>query len=636
MESMLLDTWKCCGKAALAMKQPVLAFQSLSKALEKDPSNFSVIVLLYQTYWEQPDSSLNVIDLLTNALNSNGSLANEYRFWFLLSLSYYNLNKIGESLQSIQNATSLKPNCPFLWVLQTKILLKLTLLEPQQMLEHLIPHFIRSIEISKTDNDLLMELESHISLAQLYFSFEKFSQSLIELSISLKIFDSLKFKYPKKLFADRLSFLHIFMGIIQFRLDKTDESVQFLNDSLSSLHSTRHIQSTMIVLSQVAQSDIHNTHLLISCINALTNELITFQRFQPCLHHELSNNQFLLNYTLARLYSKNNESEKSYSYFHNALKFDNTSPMIWLSIGSLYLTTGQLHDSLSAYSQAIHFSMKGEALAGDDSSYSTSLPLYLTAKFNQIFAAYAWLGTSQVYRHTLQIQDSLNALTQAMNLFRSLGDTPMSKMIDQLASELVHQIPPHGEDIYNKSDMKDILVAPDLPINLLLEFSFHHFESKSLVEDPFNDALIDKILPPEKFSESNTDMNNISYLPISNVSTFRPSGNLMHNNLNIGNIGGVSHILSNTNPHAFASSNQSSIIHNTPYVPYSEEYSSNTNHPGYNFPLPLRPHPDTLNAVASNNSPRENVAPLTYPAPLLGTTPAIVQKNSFSGTHPTK
>ena len=601
-----------CGRTATSMGLIHIAYDTLSRLLQRNPQNGTCLLLLCENYWKQNQQQQEsnhaiVIDLLTKSLqhdsatsplvrssnindnngdasnntnngnninnnnnnsnNSNnnntnsistnikgksdndnslarqgpGSLSSNYLIWTYLAIAYLHTNQISLALKSITQATSLNPDEPFLWTLQTRIISRwyfLLALDPQiqqqqgalPTIETLLPYYINSIEWSTVKRDPLMQLESHISLATLYFQFSLFEQSLGEMSFALNLLDSIQTSISLNENLAKLTFIYNFIAILHQRLNDPDNALQFLHQVKDLAPTESHVIRCCITMSGI--SLLSNNDLKIeNSISLLTTELNTLTKLKStkdAYYSITSNEEFMLRYMLARCHSHMNDTETSYYQFQQLLKLfinHDYSPLVWTSIASLYLQLDQLADSLQAYSQAVQMAMdklNDPAIVTSTSNFSN---VYLSFKFYKLFAAYGWFGISQVYSKTDQIKDSLNALEQSIELFRSVGDFGTAQQLKQY----YEQVSQTASTMKNQTGT-DQFLPPDIPIDLLLDFSVYHYMQSAFIVESLDSPALNARIPgvdlqvqptqslsqqPQQFQQPQHMQQQLSQVPLS-------------------------------------------------------------------------------------------------------------------------
>lgn len=453
-DSLVADTYSACGKLALDMDLLPLAFQFLSKALDRNPIHIVTLLLLCDGYKKDTatvaQNHTRVVELLVNSINSNSEIARDYRIWKELALSYAKLNIPHDALNSISQALTMEPaRDSSLWVIQSRILLLLISVTQQQPFETLLAYFNKAVEVSTTQQDVHMQVEAHICLAQLYHRYGDFNEAFNELTNSLNLLNSILYResYSRARF-DKLTYIYKFIATLEFKSNRSIQAKRVCQEALTIVPHTDQIQQMIITLAQLCYFDANPA----AGIKTLTDEI----NLSLPDHHP-----FMLDYLLGRFYSKLDDSQKSYEHYQIALQHNQKSPLPWISVGAVYLKTGQLHDSLTAYSQAVSLALQEDL----------SMAPY-TIKFYRLFAAFAWFGISQVYGETHQVQDSVNAYRQSSALFRSENDLLNAQEMEQRCNLLMAS--PH---------QKQTLIIPDVPVQLLLDMALHEDQSVFSAEE---------------------------------------------------------------------------------------------------------------------------------------------------------
>lgn len=112
----------------------------------------------------------------------------------------------------------------------------------------------------------------------------------------------------------------------------------------------------------------------------------------------------------------------------------------------------QFEDAHIAFSHALNYASKLE---------NFEQPFFL--RFNRLFAAFAWVGLSQVFVATFQKQSALDALRQASVLFTAEGDLVHSSQVDQLYNDVL-ATPPQNP----------MYVIMNVPPQILLELFLYY------------------------------------------------------------------------------------------------------------------------------------------------------------------
>lgn len=535
-----------CGRAASSMGLIHTAYNTLSRVLQRNPQNGTCLLLLCENYWKQNQQAESnhaiVIDLLTNSLQNDSSISNasspdvsisgarvnsnstlavvngsleksglhplssNYMVWTYLAVAYFHTNQIDQALKSITQATTINPNEPFLWVLQTRIISRwyfLMALDPQAQqqgavpsLEMLLPYYINSIEWSNAKRDVLMQLESHLSLATLYFQFSLFDQSMAEMSFALNLLDSIQTNLSLRERLSKLTYIYTFIAVLHQRLNDSNSALQLLQQVKDLAPTETHVARCCITTAQISLLTNYEPQIE-AAINILTSELSILSNLPLSSEKPVplsSNDEFMLRYTLARCHSQLGNTETSYYQFQQLLKLfinHDYSPLVWTSIASLYLQLDQLADSLQAYSQAVQIAMdklNDPAIVNNTSNFSN---VYLSLKFYRLFAAHGWFGISQVYSKTDQIKDSLNALEQSIELFRSGGSLITADQLKQYYNQLNSQ----KSSGLNNHIPTEQFFPPDISMDLLVDFSAYNDMQSAFTVESLNSPYLNVQIP---------------------------------------------------------------------------------------------------------------------------------------------
>ena len=255
-------------------------------------------------------------------------------------------------------------------------------------------------------------------------------------------------------------------------------------------------------------------------------------------------------YALGRLVLQNStddDIEKAYNYYQDALGIIPTAPIIWISIASLYFDLRQYEDALSTYSQAASLASSSEVLQS-----CTAFEI----KFYKKFAAIAWFGISQVYCATNQTNNAISAINEAINIFRMENDRAHINELEAIKDKLqnsqtkyrhfkesrtVQEIINSEEGLStneNSSSLKSRnsveidYTIPDVPFELLTEFETYQdqnvftceYELDSVnIADPELDAIINRIQMTQNQAVPVVIPNNVSQLVDTNVTNYPSS-----------------------------------------------------------------------------------------------------------------
>lgn len=477
------DILRVCGSLAIDMNLLPLAFDLLSKVLHRDPLDVKTLLLLSNAYMKS-DGYINVIHLLINAINSRSqSILNDPRIWKQLAISYYKLNRYDDSNHAISQAlssfdsgdcnnsnnninhnsnshinnnhipnnnniltsplghnnsiTSLnndrttddnyfqnqisqlaKLNKQKLFVLRCRISL---LADPKaHRIESILPFFDEAVNSLEMVNNLPLYVEILITRAQLFRKYGLYDRCKDDLFTVIGILNENANAFKVRDLIHKVSYAYHFLASIQYTLTNNYKlSISLINESLTNFNHT--------------ESSAHRLTILACQINYLnaTNIAETIDKLTLEVPMASESSQAMMYYMIARLSLRMDpikNIEVAYEYYQKALSIAPEKPYVWISIAALYLRLGQLNDALSTYSQAINLSL------------SNDLGLSLTLaeiKFYNVFAALAWFGISQVYTATNQLSSAIDAINQAIRLFKLENATQHVRELELVHSSLI-------------------------------------------------------------------------------------------------------------------------------------------------------------------------------------------------------
>lgn len=446
-----------CSSLAIDLGLSTLAFDQLVKLLEQEKS-ICTILLLVKLYLKNKDY-YNVVTFLVNGRDNE--VLSDYRVWKAIALSYFKLHNVQDSLNAVDYTLKLNPDD------QETLLLKARIMS-----------FLNDANLKAQFETVVQQIEEKGSLVyyQVLLCYLQYTKNTRDFGKSLELFQAFSrdfrntnikkstkllqiFSYSYQLFVSILYLLED--GSTQTRGIKqrlTSESpLEIINDfiavSTRDYNSSISIQPLKILQSQICFMEGVE---LRECIDSLNMELqilnkSSVQSSETGLYHKS-----ILNYMIARNLLKLNPHENAqvaYEYFQNSLSLTPNVPYIWISVASLYLTLGQLEDSLATYSQAISLAL----------SFENVLP-QKEVSFLKRFAAIAWHGISQVYTVTLQLTNAIEALDHAITLVYQENDTTTEQELTSLRNEYIKlnaQSSPRPNIVYS---------LPEVPVKMLLEY----------------------------------------------------------------------------------------------------------------------------------------------------------------------
>ncbi|KAL3232182.1 Tetratricopeptide repeats protein [Nakaseomyces bracarensis] len=445
-----------CSSLAIDLGLSTLAFDQLVKLLEHEKS-ICTILLLVKLYLKNKDY-YNVVTFLVNGRDNE--VLSDFRVWKAIALSYFKLHNVQDSLNAVDYALKLNPDD------QETLLLKARIMS-----------FLNDASLKQHFESVIQQIEEKGSLIyyQVLLCYLQYTKNTRDFGKSLELFQAFSRDFRNKAIKKPIKLLQIFSYSYQlfvsilYLLEEntvsrgikqrlTSESpLEIINDFLSvsmrDYNSSISIQPLKILQSQICFMEGVE---LRECIDSLNLELqiiskSSVQSSETELYHKS-----ILNYMIARNLLKLNPHENAqvaYEYFQNSLSLTPNVPYIWISVASLYLTLGQLEDSLATYSQAISLAL----------SFENALP-QKEVSFLKRFAAIAWHGISQVYTVTLQLTNAIEALDHAITLVYQENDTTTEQELTSLRNEYIKlnaQSSPRPNIVYS---------LPEVPVKMLLEY----------------------------------------------------------------------------------------------------------------------------------------------------------------------
>lgn len=452
------DVTRKCGSLAIDLGLSTLAFDQLVKLLEQE-KHISTILLLVRLYLKNKEY-YNVVTFLVNGRDNE--ILSDYRVWKAIALSYFKLNNVQDSLNAVDYALKLKSDD------QDTLLLKARIMS-----------FLDDSSL-KTQYEALISSYSDKSSKEYYqilVCYMQYSRNIGDIPKCFEIFQAISQEFSRTQKKRSINFLQVFSYAYQLyastiyltegnineagrkrkRGYNNDSPLEVINEFLSiserNYNSSLSIQPLKILQGQI--SFIESIDLRES-INYLNLELQILNNHAATLSEEGVYHKSILNYMIARNMLKLNPHENAqvaYEYFQNSLSLTPNLPFIWISVASLYLTLGQLEDSLATYSQAISLAM----------SFENVLPPKELSYYKR-FAAVAWHGISQVYTVTLQLTNAIEALDHAISIVYQEHDVTTEQELTSLRNEYVKlnsQSTPHPNIVYS---------LPEVSMKLLLEY----------------------------------------------------------------------------------------------------------------------------------------------------------------------
>ncbi|CAR22002.1 KLTH0C04950p [Lachancea thermotolerans CBS 6340] len=447
-DSALGESYAACGRLAATMGLHQLAVVNLAKSMQKLPRDVGVLVDFAKALGAKANQESIVVSTLADAVQRSPELSDP-RVWLQLASSYYHLLKPDEAFHSVSRAIAAQEiqgiKDAGTWALQARILLLWMDSDAKMTLETLTPYFIGAIEMAIAAGDTQLELQSRVSLAQLYHRFACYPESQAEVSRAFVLVRSDPSSgMPRPSTVNTLCYLYNFLGIIQFKMNYKASAYSVIQEAMSALPQVSATARLLATLAQFYMID-ENLPQLRAILPALLVE-------KTALTEKELIRLYLMNWLLGRVYDMLDDTKQSYHFYQQAVNCKPQSASLWVGIGSLYLRMRQFEDAHIAFSHALNYASKLE---------NFEQPFFL--RFNRLFAAFAWVGLSQVFVATFQKQSALDALRQASVLFTAEGDLVHSSQVDQLYNDVL-ATPPQNP----------MYVIMNVPPQILLELFLYY------------------------------------------------------------------------------------------------------------------------------------------------------------------
>ncbi|SCU83519.1 LAFA_0D04060g1_1 [Lachancea sp. 'fantastica'] len=448
LESVLGSSYAVCGRLAFQMGLYHLAVTNFAKSLEKSPHDAGILVDFAKALGGQSNQETIVISTLVDALQHRQDYSDE-RIWAQLAQSYFVLQKPEDAFQSVSRAIAAQETRGTkdadLWVLQSRILLLWMDSDGKMSLETLTPYFLGAVQMSISSGNTRRELQARISLAQLYHRFACYTESQTEVSHAFTLIRNCpSFDLLKPIGVIARCYLYNFMCIIKFKLNQKAEAYNVLHEAMNTLPQVSGTSRLLATLAQfyMIDGDLENLKKLIPAM-VLEKE---------CLAANDTTRLYLFSWLLGRIFDMLDDTKQSYEFYQLAVNYKPQSASLWIGIGSLYLRMRQFEDAHIAFSHALNNASKLE---------NFEHPFLL--RFNRLFAAFAWVGLSQVFVSTFRKQNALDALRQASVLFTSEGDLIHARHIDRIFN-----------DVLASSNEHPAYIIMNVPPQILLELFLYY------------------------------------------------------------------------------------------------------------------------------------------------------------------
>ncbi|SCU89204.1 LAME_0E02564g1_1 [Lachancea meyersii CBS 8951] len=492
LDTALGSSYATCGRLAYDMGLYQSSVANFAKSLEKTPNDASVLVDFARALGAQFNEEKIVVSTLIEALQRTPDFSDD-RIWAQLAMSYFVLQKPEDAFQSVSRAIAAQEirgvKGADLWLLQTRILLLWMDSDGKMGLETLTPYFLGAVQVAIDSEDTTKELQARISLAQLYHRFACYTESQTEVSRAFVLIRNCPtFDLPNPIGVTALCYLYNFMCIIQFKLNQKTNAYSILHEAMSILPQVSGTSRLLATLTQFYMIDGDLTSL-----KALIPALILEKN---CLAANDRIRKYLFNWSLGRIFDMLDDTKQSYEFYQLAVNCKPQSASLWIGIGSLYLRMRQFEDAHIAFSHALNYASKLE---------NFEHPFLL--RFNRLFAAFAWVGLSQVFVATFRKQSALDALRRASVLFASEGDLVHARQIDKIFN-----------DVLASNNQNPAYIIMNVPPQILLEL-FLYYDSGVFSAD-LRPPEVSKLPSCEPASHMMPAM--IHYPPIATALSYSP------------------------------------------------------------------------------------------------------------------
>lgn len=463
------DVLRCCGRLALESGLFPQAFELLTGALDREPTDANTLLLLSKAYMQSSDAA-SVIRMIVNAINAGVStIASDSRIWTVLAMSYDQLDWFADSLHAVTQALLLESYYsvdPDLHVMQCRFFLRQGV--HQYPLEALLPYFDKMLESVKVGGAAAnVHVEALITRAQLLYKYADFERALVDLELAMKLLNDKNESFSTGERLAKISYTYLLASVLQFLANRPADSLKLVEDAIVCFsHTAKSVQPLILasgMMSSLMEKDLYAT------LDRMILE-------EP---HSAPGTAFQMNYIIARLLLQLDPVRnvyEAYGYYRKALNLDIGKPYIWISIGSLYLRLGQVNDALSAYTQGSVLALESASstantagtagassgAASASTSSGGSQPSFME-NFNNLFAALAWFGIAQTYIFSRDFPSAVEALSRSAQFFAKANNPHQADELQRQAHNLsAHLVRP-------VSALNIEYTIPDVPFQLLLD-----------------------------------------------------------------------------------------------------------------------------------------------------------------------
>ncbi|KAH3665840.1 hypothetical protein OGAPHI_004028 [Ogataea philodendri] len=391
-----VHTWLACGKFASSMPSSSnTAIRSYKNVLRFDPANITALHGLATAALSKKDHReiFETTEILNSALTSFFHIGKEVSIWFDLASCYLELADYDTANRVLVNTLKTAGSCPSIWLLYSRLLSR------TNMINDSLDAYQRTIRLASASSRNINILRiAHTEIAALFMTQNNTRACIQELVAAI----SLPPPAP-----DKLKEYSCTWGLLALAHREAGDLPAALSACVSGLD----------VVGQNMVLRLLQSHLLLTSENPrehLPAVIFTLHRVIETQERNAIT-CFLSYYLLARSYFLQDNPSEAYKYFREALNCEPKSPLLWLSMGHLYLHLNQLNDSMEAYSQVIKFE------AADP----------------QITTAMAWEGLKHIYeRCEDQSQDAIDACMRASACYRSCDRPDLAAQMDSHAANL--------------------------------------------------------------------------------------------------------------------------------------------------------------------------------------------------------
>lgn len=390
----VVETWLACGKCASTMGVLHIAINCFETALKYEPSNTKAVIGVSDALRQKDiESNQTVgitrsIDILNSFINQNPSVRSEVKLWKKLAESYFLINEPEQAHKVLKSALEMTAADPSLWILEGQCLIRLG------MTAEAVDAIVRSLNLLPQslvrEEDIDISRSAHAELAAIAAAEGNTEAATNELNAALSL------PPPPKSRTDEYAALWCAYATAR-------EHAGDIGGAISAC------ESAEAAIGDYSRILITHAYLLLLQGTPFFKPVFAVQLLEKAIEIEKSNNpnieessegDFLPWYLLGYAYTLIDSPRLAYDAYQLSLRKSPLFPLPWLAVGALYLTLGQLGDSLSAYSHAVRLQSDNTVISAPAS-------------------AAAWEGLSCVYeRCDDQAKDATDACRRAAECYR--------------------------------------------------------------------------------------------------------------------------------------------------------------------------------------------------------------------------